>query len=118
MPSHTRNNPRSTSMKCASSLWSRTFPTWVAAAPTIEAPPAPAPLFPPLASHLVAAVAYCFDYRAGLAQLGSDPPDMDIHGTSPSGVAVAPGPLEQRLAREYPAAVLAEEPQQLELLVG
>src|SRR6185503_6925675 len=32
MPSHTRNTPACSSMNAASSLWSRTFPTWVTVA--------------------------------------------------------------------------------------
>src|SRR4051812_13696124 len=111
MPSHTRNMPASTSRKCASSLCSRTFPTWVAAAPTIEARPATSPLYTTLAAHLVANVAYRLDHRTGLAQLGSDPPDMDVDRARPSRVAVPPGALEQRLAGEHASAVLAQKTQ-------
>src|SRR5258707_509429 len=103
-------------MKCASSLCSRTFPTCVAAAPTIEARPATRPLYT-LPSHLVANVAYRLDNRSQFSELGSAPPDMDIHGAGPAGIAVPPRTLEQRLAREHPTPVLTQEPQQLELLV-
>ena len=67
----------------------------------------------------VADVADRPDQRLVLAaELGPQPPDVDVHGAGTAEVVVAPDLLEQLGPAEDPAGVLGEELQQLELLVG
>ena len=52
------------------------------------------------------------------AELGAQPPDVDVDGAGAAEVVVAPDLLEQLGAAEHAARVLGEELEQLELLVG
>lgn len=52
------------------------------------------------------------------AELGAEPPDVDVHGAGAAEVVVPPDLLEELGAREDPAGVLRQVLQKLELLEG
>ena len=69
--------------------------------------------------ELVADVADGADHRLVLgAELGAQPPHVDVDGAGAAEVVVAPDLLQQLGAGEDPARVLGEVLEQLELLVG
>src|SRR3569833_3076138 len=122
IPSHTAKMPRSGSMKCASSLCSRTLPTLVSAAPMMDARPTASGYTCVraaclLAAHLVTDVANRFDELARSAELRPHTSHVDIDGASSARILIAPRALEQRLAREHATAMLREVAEQLELLM-
>src|ERR1700684_2558385 len=101
MPSHTAKMPRETSMKCESSLCSRTFPTLVSQAPTIEARAATTSRIHTrgvnrsLAANLVTDVAHCFDKLARAAELAAQSTYVNVDGARATGILVPPRALEQ-----------------------
>src|SRR5215203_833013 len=69
--------------------------------------------------ELVADVAHGADQRLVLgAELGAQPPHVDVDGAGAAEVVVAPDLLQQLGAGEDPAGVLGEVLEELELLVG
>src|ERR1700722_3637808 len=67
----------------------------------------------------VADVPHGADERLVLgAELGPQPPDVDVHRPGAAEVVIAPDLLQEVRPGEYPAGVLREELQQLELLEG
>src|SRR5262249_58329478 len=68
--------------------------------------------------ELVADLAYGADHRLVLgAQLGAQPPHVDVDRAGAAEVVVPPDLAQHLVAGEHPARVLGEELEQLELLV-